>query len=120
MNLPKINNFAFTLALALGFAGASALSSLSVAQAQTQRYSYPQRYGYPTKRGQDKPQQRRGIVAEEMEEQSPFDQGIHWGRDDSQKGARFRPCEHQEYMKGSNIFRKNFVNGYSRGYFGGE
>jgi len=90
MNLQKINNFALKLALALGFAGASALSSLSVVQAQTppyptgisqgyqqryvaqqqyyrQRYQYPmrqrqqQRYYYPPPQGQ----QRQYVVPQQ-------------------------------------------------------
>jgi hypothetical protein len=107
MNLQKINNFAITLALALGFACAPALSSLSVVQAQVP--------SYPPVRGPGYQQPQARIVTE----QNPYSLGIVWGRDDAWKGAEFRPCAHQEFIWGNKHFRRDFTNGYSQGYFGG-
>jgi hypothetical protein len=106
MSLRKINNFAFELALALAFAGAPALSSLSVVQAQIP--SYPQQQwgpGYP-------PQQT-------MMQGNLFNVGYQSGSYDARWGQGFHPCRHQTYQQMDNPYaRRAFIRGYLQGFFG--
>ena len=111
MNLWKINSFALKLALALGFACASALSTLSVVQAQVPSYSSPPiMQGYP--QSPPDPIMMQGNL---------FNIGYRNGQYDAWYRQGFHPCRHQAYQQAYYPRdRGTFVNGYLQGYFGGR
>jgi|SRR5215510_3405755 len=113
MNLRKINSFAYKLALALAFACASALSSLSIVQAkvpQVPQYPPPPIIeGYPQR--QPDPIMMQGNL---------FNIGYRSGQYDAWYRQGFHPCRHQAYQQAYYPrARGNFVSGYLQGYFGG-
>ena len=95
MNVKKIKKFIFALTIALGFAGASSLSSLPAAQAQGQRME-PKRVT--------------------MMERSAFREGVRSGWADARRGLRPNPGRHQGYRMGNRLQRRDFRMGYERGF----
>jgi hypothetical protein len=102
--LRKIKNVALAAALAAGFAGAFALSNLSAVQAQE-----------PTQ--QPKPSPR--VIKEDSpaDMQNAYMEGRYWGWNDKSQGASFRPCAHQEYIDGSDPYKRYFIKGYSEMHY---
>src|SRR5688572_878297 len=97
MSILKFKNAALTAALAMGVAGAAALSNLSADQAQ----DVPQR-----------PQPPRTVIAVPDNPYNAYSEGRRWGWDDRMRGNSFQPCAHLEYMQGNDHYKRNFIKGY--------
>ena len=95
MNFRKIKKLTFAMTLALGFAGAPGLSSLSAVQAQ---HMEPQK------------------VSSTMQQRTAFREGFRSGMTDARKGLRPDPSRHQGYRMGDRLQRKDFRMGYERGF----
>jgi hypothetical protein len=103
MNFRKIKKFTFALTLALGFAGALGLSSMSIVQAQ-------QPQPRPQERGRE---QLRPVT---MEERSAFREGYRRGWEDSRARRGFDYNRSRLYRMGDHEYRDLFKRGYTRGY----
>jgi len=101
MDFRKIKKITFALTLALGFAGAPGLSSLSAVQAQEPR-----------------PQEMRREQLEKvtMEERSAFREGYRKGWQDSRAGRKFDYSKSRLYHMGDREYREMFRKGYTRGF----
>ena len=104
MNFGKIKKLTFALTLALGFAGAPGLSSMSAIQAQE-----PQ--PRPQEKGRE--QLERRVT---MEERSAFREGYRRGWEDSRARRSFDYNRSRLYRMGDREYRDLFQKGYSRGY----
>jgi hypothetical protein len=102
MNFRKIKKFTFALALALGFAGASGLSSLPTIQAQVQPHHQHK-------------MQPRPVIMERIE-RNAFREGFRSGSMDARRGLRRNPWRHQGYRMGDRLQRRDFRLGYERGF----
>jgi hypothetical protein len=94
MNFRKIKKFTFTMTLALGFAGALGLSSLSAVQAQRME---PQKVST-------------------MQQRTAFREGFRSGVMDARRGLRPNPSRHQGFRMGDRLQRRDFRMGYERGF----
>lgn len=103
MYISKIKKITLALTLALGFAGAPGLSSLSTVQAQRQTRPQEMR----------REQLERRVL---MEERSAFRMGFRRGWADSRRGWRPNPSRHQAYRMGDRLQRRDFRMGYARGF----
>jgi hypothetical protein len=103
MNFKKIKKFTFALSLALGFAGAPGLSSLSTVQAQDQLLSQ--------RRERDRMERQRFIM-----ERGAFREGFRRGLADARRGLRPNPRRHRIYHMGDRFERRDFRMGYVRGF----
>jgi hypothetical protein len=104
MNFKKIKKFTFALTLALGFAGAPGLSSLSTVQAQDRPPSQ--------QRERDRMEKQRIIIME----RSAFREGFRRGWADARRGLRPNPRRHRMYHMGDRFQRRDFRMGYERGF----
>jgi hypothetical protein len=100
MNFKKIKKFTFALILALGFAVAPVLSSLSSVHAQDRSSS------------RQWERDRKILIME----RSAFNQGFRRGWDDARRGLRFNPQRHPMYRTGDRMDRREFRLGYERGF----
>ena len=101
MDFRKIKKIIFALTLALGFAGAPGLSSLSTVQAQEPRTQ---------QRG------REQLEKVTMEERSAFREGYRKGWQDSRSGRSFNYNRSRLYKMGDREYRDMFRRGYTRGF----
>ena len=104
MNFKKIKKFTFALTLALGFAGAPVLSSLTTVQAQDRARSQ--------QRERDRMETQKIFIME----RGAFREGFRRGWADSRRGWRPNPSRHQAYRMGNNLQRRDFRMGYARGF----
>jgi hypothetical protein len=104
MNFKKIKKFTFALSLALGFAGAPVLSSLSTVQAQDRPRSQ--------QRERDRMEEQRIFIME----RSAFREGFRRGWADARRGLRPNPRRHRMYNMGDRFQRRDFRMGYERGF----
>jgi hypothetical protein len=104
MNFKKIKKFTFALTLALGFAGAPGLSSLSTVQAQDRPRSQ--------QRERDRMEKQRIFIME----RSAFREGFRRGWADARRGLRPNPRRHRMYHMGDRFQRRDFRMGYERGF----
>src|SRR5262245_58850547 len=102
MNFRKIKKITFALTLALGFAGAPGLSSLSSVQAQQPR---------PQERGREKLERRVT-----MEERSAFRERYRKGWQDSRAGRSYNYNRSRLYQMGDREYREMYRRGYTRGF----
>jgi hypothetical protein len=102
MDFRKIKKITFALTLALGFAGAPGLSSLSTVLAQQPRTQ---------ERGREQLERRVS-----MEERSAFREGYRKGWQDSRAGRNFNYNRSRLYKMGDREFREMFRRGYTRGF----
>jgi hypothetical protein len=104
MNFTKIKKFTFALTLALGFVGASGLSTI---QAQVE----PQ--PRPHEKGREHMQPEKVLT---MEEREAFRTGFRLGQADARAGRRFDYNKSRHYRMGDREYREDFRKGYVRGY----
>jgi hypothetical protein len=104
MNFKKIKKFTFALTLALGFAGAPVLSSLTTVQAQDRPRSQ--------QRGRDRREPQKIFIME----RGAFREGFRRGWTDARRGLRPNPRRHRMYIMGDRFQRRDFRMGYERGF----
>jgi hypothetical protein len=104
MNFKKIKKFTFALTLALSFAGAPGLSSLSTVQAQDRPRSQ--------QRERDRMERERILIIE----RGAFREGFRRGWADARRGLRPNPRRHRIYHMGDRFQRRDFRMGYERGF----
>ncbi len=104
MNFNKIKKFTFALIIALGFAGAPGLSSLSTVQAQDRSRSQQREW--------DRMQGQRIYIMERR----AFQEGFRRGWADARRGLRPNPRRHRMYHMGDRFQRRDFRMGYERGF----
>jgi hypothetical protein len=102
MNLRKIKNIAFALALGLSFVGTPVLSGLFVVQAQDWQYP-PRERGYPE-------------YGQERYDRESYMNGVRMGMRDARDGRRFNPWRHDIYFTDGRYSRRAFRRGYEQGY----
>jgi len=104
MNFKKIKKFTFALTLALGFAGAPVLSSLTTVQAQDRPRSQ--------QRERDRMETQKIFIME----RGAFREGFRSGWADARRGLRPNPRRHRMYRVGDRFQRRDFRMGYQRGF----
>ena len=104
MNFKKIKKFTFALTLALGFAGAPVLSSLTTVQAQDRPRSQ--------QRERDRMETQKIFIME----RGAFREGFRSGWADARRGLRPNPRRHRMYHMGDRFQRRDFRMGYQRGF----
>ena len=94
-----MKKFTFAIILALGFAFAPGLSSLSAVQAQTEQ-----------------PRKVANRMPGRVQQRNAFREGFRSGWSDARRGLRPNPQRHQGYRMGDRLQRRDFRTGYSRGF----
>lgn len=113
MNFKKIKKFTFALTLALGFAGAPGLSSLSTVQAQDRPRSQQRELDRMERQKELDRMERQRIF---IMERGAFREGFRRGWDDARRGLRPNPRRHRMYHMGDRFQRRDFRMGYERGF----
>jgi len=104
MNFKKIKKFTFALTLAMGFAGAPVLSSLTTVQAQDRPRSQ--------QRERDRMETQKIFIME----RGAFREGFRSGWADARRGLRPNPRRRRMYRVGDRFQRRDFRMGYQRGF----